>query len=141
MRILVPVDGSDSAVRAVRYALSLRDKLRDPVQFDLINVQRRIASGNVRMFVSQEEIKRFYQEEGETALRSARAVLDGAGVAYAAHVAVGDEPDSIARYAAEHGCDLVVMGTRGKGTIANMLLGSVSARVIHLSPVPVVLVK
>jgi len=141
MRVLVPVDGSDSAVRAVRYALSLRDKLRDPVQFDLINVQRRIASGNVRMFVSQEEINRFYQEEGESALRGARAVLDGASVAYAAHVAVGDEPESIARYATEHGCDLVVMGTRGKGTIANMLLGSVSARVIHLSPIPVVLVK
>jgi len=141
MRILVPIDGSDSAVRAVRYALSLQDQLREPVQFDLINVQRRIASGNVRMFVSQDEIKRYYQEEGESALRSARTVLDGAGVPYAAHVAVGDEPESIARYAAEHGCDLVVMGTRGKGTIANMLLGSVSARVVHLSPVPVVLVK
>jgi nucleotide-binding universal stress UspA family protein len=141
MRILVPVDGSDGAVRAVRYALSLQDKLRDPVQFDLINVQRRIASGNVRMFVSQDEIKRFYQEEGENALRGARAVLDSAAVAYAAHVAVGDEPEAIARYATEHGCDLVVMGTRGKGTIANMLLGSVSARVIHLSPIPVVLVK
>jgi len=125
----------------VRYALSLRDKLRDPVQFDLLNVQRRIASGNVRMFVSQDEIKRYHQEEGESALRGARAVLDNAPVAYAAHVAVGDEPQSIARYAVEHGCDLVVMGTRGKGTIANMLLGSVSARVIHLSPIPVVLVK
>ena len=141
MRILVPVDGSDSAVRAVRYAISLRDKFRDPVQYDLVNVQRGITSGNVRMFVSQEEIKRFQQEEGENALRSARAALDGSGITYAAHVAVGDESQSIARYAAEHGCDLVVMGTRGMGTIANMLVGSVSARVIHLSPVPVVLVK
>jgi len=141
MRILVPVDGSDSAVRAVRYAISLRDKFRDPVQYDLVNVQRGITSGNVRMFVSQGEIKRFQQEEGENALRSARAALDDSGAAYAAHIAVGDESESIARYAAEHGCDLVVMGTRGMGSIANMLLGSVSARVIHLSPVPVVLVK
>ena len=64
MRILVPVDGSDSAVRAVRYAISLRDKFRDPVEYDLVNVQRGITSGNVRMFVSQEEIKRFQLEEG-----------------------------------------------------------------------------
>ena len=141
MHILIPVDGSDSAVRAVRYAISLRDKFRDPVQYDLVNVQRGITSGNVRLFVSQEQIKRFQQEEGENALRSARAVLDDSGAAYAAHVAVGDESESIARYAREHSCDLVVMGTRGMGSIANMLLGSVSARVIHLSPVPVVLVK
>jgi len=141
MRLLVPVDGSDGALHAVRYALSLRDKFRDPVQYDLINVQRRIASGNVRMFVSQDEIKRFQLEEGESALRSARTVFENAGVAYSAQVKIGDEPESIARYATERGCDLVVMGTRGMGTIANMLLGSVSVRVIHLSPVPVVLVK
>src|SRR5215831_1075150 len=141
MRILVPVDGSDSAVRAVRYAISLRDKFRDPVQYHLVNVQRGITSGNVRMFVSQEQIKRFQQEEGENALRDARAALKNSGAEYAAHVAVGDESESIARYAKEHSCDLVVMGTRGMGRIANMLLGSVSARVIHLSPVPVVLVK
>jgi nucleotide-binding universal stress UspA family protein len=141
MRILVPVDGSDSALRAVRYAISLREKFREPVQYDLLNVQRRIASGNVRMFVSQEEINRFYQEEGAVALRDAREAFETAAAPCAVHVAVGDEPECIARYAAEHGSDLVVMGTRGMGTIANMLLGSVSARVSHLSPVPVLLVK
>jgi len=141
MRILVPVDGSDSALRAVRYAISLREKFREPVQFDLINVQRRIASGNVRMFVSQEEINRFYQEEGANALRDARDAFARSAAPCVVHVAIGDEPECIARYAAEHASDLVVMGTRGMGTITSMLLGSVSARVIHLSPVPVLLVK
>jgi nucleotide-binding universal stress UspA family protein len=141
MRILVPVDGSDSALRAVRYAISLREKLREPVEYHLLNVQRRIASGNVRLFVSQEEINRFYQEEGASALRGAREALESSAAPCAVHVAIGDEPECIARYAAEHRSDLVVMGTRGMGTIANMLLGSVSARVIHLSPVPVLLVK
>ncbi len=141
MRILVPVDGSDSALRAVRYAISLREKFREPLEFDLLNVQRRIASGNVRMFVSQEEISRFYQEEGASALHDAREALESSKAPCAVHVAVGDEPECIAGYAAEHASDLIVMGTRGMGTIANMLLGSVSARVIHLSPVPVLLVK
>jgi nucleotide-binding universal stress UspA family protein len=141
MRILVPVDGSESALRAVRYAISLRDKFREPMEYDLINVQRRIASGNVRMFVSQEEINRFYQEEGASALRDAREAFETSAAPCAVHVAVGDEPECIARYAAEHASDLIVMGTRGMGTIANMLLGSVSVRVAHLSPVPVLLVK
>jgi nucleotide-binding universal stress UspA family protein len=141
MRILVPVDGSENALRAVRYAVSARDLYREPVEIHLINVQRRVASGGVRMFIPQPQLNDFYQEEGEAALTSARGLLDAASVPYHAHIAVGEESESIARYAREHNCQLVVMGTRGMGTIANMLLGSVSSRTIHLSPVPVLLVK
>jgi nucleotide-binding universal stress UspA family protein len=141
MRILVPVDGSENALRAVRYAVSTRDVYRDPVDIHLINVQRRVASGGVRMFIPQDQLNAFYLEEGEAALKSARALLDAAALPYHAHVAVGEEPESIARYAREHDCNLIIMGTRGMGTIANMLLGSVSSRTIHLSPVPVLLVK
>jgi nucleotide-binding universal stress UspA family protein len=141
MRILVPVDGSDNALRAVRYAASAKELFRDPVELHLINVQRRVASGGVRMFIAQAQLEQFYQEEGEAALKAARELLDQLGVAYRAHIAVGEEPESIARYAQEHDCQLIVMGTRGMGTIANMLLGSVSSRTINMSPVPVLLVK
>lgn len=141
MRILVPVDGSESALRALRYAIASRERYREPVQIDLLNVQRRIASGNVRRFIPQEQLNEFYQEEGNAALRTARELLESTGIPLTVHIAVGEEPECIARYATERGSDLVVMGTRGMGTISNMLLGSVSARVIHLSPVPVVLVK
>jgi len=141
MRILVPVDGSESALRALRYAIASRERYRDPIQIDLLNVQRRIASGNVRRFIPQEQLNEFYKEEGSTALRTARALLENTGIPFTVHVAVGEEPECIARYAAERASDLVVMGTRGMGTISNMLVGSVSTRVIHLSPVPVLLVK
>jgi nucleotide-binding universal stress UspA family protein len=141
MRILVPVDGSESALRALRYAIASRERYREPVQIDLLNVQRRIASGNVRRFIPQEQLNEFYQEAGTAALRAARELLESTGIPLTVHIAVGEEPECIARYATERRSDLVVMGTRGMGTISNMLLGSVSARVIHLSPVPVVLVK
>ena len=141
MRILVPADGSESALRALRYALSTRELYRAPIRIDLVNVQRPIASGNVRRYIPREQLEAFYQEEGEAALKTARKVLDASDVPFTVHVAVGDEPERIARYAAEHGCNLIVMGTRGMNTLASMLLGSVSARVIHLSPVPVLLVK
>jgi nucleotide-binding universal stress UspA family protein len=141
MRILVPVDGSESALRALRYAIASRERYREPVQIDLLNVQRRIASGNVRRFIPQDQLNEFYQEAGTAALRAARELLESTGIPLTVHIAVGEEPECIARYATERRSDLVVMGTRGMGTISNMLLGSVSARVIHLSPVPVVLVK
>ncbi len=141
MKLLVPVDGSESAVRALRYAISTRDLYREPIEIDVLNVQRRVASGNVRRFIPQEQLNEFYQEEGEAALKTAREVLEASGVPFKAHVGVGEEPECIARYAADHASNLIVMGTRGMNTLANMLLGSVSARVIHLSPVPVLLVK
>jgi nucleotide-binding universal stress UspA family protein len=47
----------------------------------------------------------------------------------------------IADYARDEGCALIVMGTRGLGSIANMLLGSVATKVIHLAEVPVLLIK
>lgn len=141
MRILVPSDGSESALRALRYALSTRDLYRAPIRIDLVNVQRPIASGNVRRFIPREQLDAFYHEEGEAALRTAREVLEASDVPFTVHVTVGDESECIVRSAAEHGCNLIVMGTRGMNTLANMLLGSVSARVIHLSPVPVLLVK
>lgn len=141
MRVLVPVDGSDNALRAVRYAASAQALFRDPVELHLINVQPRVASGGVRMFIPQAQLDQFYQEEGEAALKSACALLAQLGVSYHAHIAVGGEAENIARYAQEHACGMIVMGTRGMGTIANMLLGSVSARTIHLSSVPVLLIK
>jgi nucleotide-binding universal stress UspA family protein len=141
MRILVPIDGSKSALRALKYALSMRERLVTPLSVDLLNVQRRIASGNVRRFVPQEQLDDYYQDEGKVALRSARKAAQASGVPFAVHIAVGDEPECIARYAKEHGCELIVMGTRGMNTLENMLLGSVSTRVVHLAPVPVLLVK
>ena len=141
MRVLVPIDGSKSALRALKYALSLREKLLKPLSIDLLNVQRRIASGNVRRFVPQEQLDDYYQDEGKVALRSARKAVQASGVPFAVHIAVGDEPECIAAYAKEHDCELIVMGTRGMNTLENMLLGSVSTRVVHLAPVPVLLVK
>lgn len=141
MRILVPVDGSKSALRALKYALSMRERLRTPLTIDVVNVQRRVASGNVRHFIPQEQLDDYYEDEGKAALRTARKVLQASGVPFTVHVAVGEEPECIARYAKEHGCELIVMGTRGMNTLVNMLLGSVSSRVVHLAHVPVLLVK
>jgi nucleotide-binding universal stress UspA family protein len=43
--------------------------------------------------------------------------------------------------AGELGCDLIVMGTHGRGAVAGMVMGSVANRVLHLAPCPVQLVK
>lgn len=141
MKLLVPMDGSDNAVRALEYALSLQDQFKDPLEIYLLNVQRPIVSGNVKSFISSEQLHGYYEDEGTSALERGREILAASGVRHSAHVAIGEESSSIGAYASKQQCDLIVMGTRGMGNMANLLMGSVASKVIHLAPVPVVLVK
>lgn len=141
VKILVPVDGSDNALRALKYAVEMRNLYRDAVELHVINVQRRIASGAVRMFISQDVLDDYHREEGDKALASARQFLASASVPFECHIALGEEAECIARYAKEHACHIIVMGTRGMARLGNLLLGSVASRVLHLSEVPVTLIK
>jgi len=141
-RVLVPVDGSPSSERAINYMIQKRSRYRDPHEFEvhLLNVQHPFP-GDVSMFIDHDQIKQYHHDEGIKALQSARDALDRAQVPYVFHIGVGDPAEIIAHYAREKECDQIIMGTRGHGRIAGLLLGSVATKVIHLSDVPVLLVK
>ena len=141
LKVLVPVDGSENALRALRHVMATREWYREALEVHVLNVQRRVASGAVRMFVSQDLLHDYYREEGEAALKGARELLAASELPYHCHVAVGDEAESIAQYARDQGCRMIVMGTRGLGRLGNLLLGSVATSVIHLAEAPVTLIK
>ena len=140
-KILVPVDGSQHALRALQYAISHKDWLREALEIHLLNVQLQIVSGAVKMFVAQEQLNQYYHDEGEKALAPARQLVEKAGVALHTHIGVGEPAPLIARYARDQDCRVIVMATRGMSAVANMLMGSVTTKTIHLAEVPVVLVK
>ena len=140
MKILVPVDGSESAQRAVDYVVRLA-KQGAQLQLDLLNVQIPIVSGDIRRFVSQAMIDHYHQEEAEKALQGAKSLLDRSGVTYNATALCGHIAETIAQYVSNHACDAIVMGTRGMGPIKNLVLGSVATQVVHAANVPVTLVK
>ncbi len=141
-RVLLPVDGSDGSMRALRHALAMRQDLRDPaaVEVHLLNVQRPV-SGDVSSFVAKSSLQEYYQERGEAALVPARAALDAEGLAYQVHQRVGAPGPTIADAAQDLKCDLIVMGARGLGTHTAALLGSVTQSTIENSGVPVLVVK
>lgn len=141
LKLLVPVDGSESANRCIDVLLRKVGWYRDGVEVHLLNVQPPIVSGNVTMFIKREQLDEYYRDEGLKALAEARRKLDAAGVPYVHHIGVGEPAETIARYAHEKQCDQIFMGTRGMGRIAGVLLGSVATKVIHLADVPVLLVK
>ena len=72
MKFLVPVDGSASADHAVEWLINSIDWLKDKPQIFLINVQWKLSSGNVKMFISQDTIEGYYKEQSMAALAEAR---------------------------------------------------------------------
>ena len=141
-RILLPVDASDNAARAVEYVIALlRDRLApEAVSIHLLNVQRPV-SGDVSTFVSKEALDDYHRERSQQALERPRKILDAAGMTYSTHMLVGRPWEAISDYAAAKSIDHIVMGRRGLGSYTGGELGSVALGVLQRSPVPVVLVK
>lgn len=139
-RILIPVDGSQPAIRAVQALLAAR--AYDPVaRVDLLSVQIPLKPGKIGRGLSQTEIDAYYQDEGRAALQEASRLLSQAGVPFQARVEIGAAADTIARLADETGADEIYMGSRGLGSISSLFMGSVATRVLHLTELPVTLVK
>lgn len=138
--VLVPVDGSESSINAVKAALAMIRERTD-VALRVITVQPPIASGNVKRFISADILNEYYEEEGEKALNEARQLLHNAPVPTNFEVLVGSVAETIVEQAKEHSCSHVVMGTRGLSRITGLVLGSVATKVISLTDVPVTLVK
>jgi nucleotide-binding universal stress UspA family protein len=141
MKILLPVDGSENSLRAVQHVIAMKEQYSDPIEVHLLNVQLPVASGAVKMFISQQQLNDFYRDEGVAVLKDARALLDQAGVSYQHHIGVGDLAGTITAYAKDKQCRQIVIGTRGRGSFAGALLGSVATKVVHLADMPVLLIK
>ncbi len=141
-RILLPVDASDNAVRAVQYAINIRNAhpRGDELDIHLINVQGEVPA-DISRFIPKESIEDYHRENSTNALARARKMLEEAGVKFSTHMLVGKPWEVISEYASANHCDLIVMGTRGLGLHTGALLGSVSLGVAQRSPVPVLLVK
>lgn len=138
-KIIVPIDGSEGALRALQVAVARRGD--SGAALHLLNVQPEIASGNVRMFISKDMIHHYCEEESLSAMASAMKMLDGERVPFVPVMRVGHPFQVIADYADPATGDEIVMGSRGMTSVGNLMLGSVATKVIHAARVPVTLVK
>jgi nucleotide-binding universal stress UspA family protein len=138
-KILIPIDGSDSAARALQFLVK---RMLAGMKADvyLINVQAPIRL-NAEPAFTAESIQKMQEAAGEETLQAARTVLDTAGVLYKTKVAIGEVAPSIAQYAKEQNCSAIIMGTRGMGSVGNLILGSVATKVMHLVDIPVTFIK
>ncbi len=138
-RILVPMDGSQNALRALALAIGMIKDVPGS-RIELVNAQTPLGQG-VSMFVARADVKGYHRDEGMRALAPALEAAKAAGVTCAPHIGVGGAGEVVAGFCKDLGCDHIVMGTRGLGSGMGLLLGSVATDVIHHAAVPVTLVK
>ncbi len=138
--LLIPIDGSKNALRALAYALDETQRDLD-VHIHLLNVQTPLVHVWPGKLLSPDLEYAELQREGDQLLADALSMAHAADVRTTALVRVGDPAQEIVACAAQFDCNAIVMGTRGVGVLEGMVMGSVAHKVVHLSPLPVTLVK
>jgi nucleotide-binding universal stress UspA family protein len=134
-RILVAVDGSDPAQKAA--ALAAEIAVRFGTRLTLVYVVPRLVLPADAYGLTIAEIEGEHRSYGEKLLAEASARLHAPNVTVDTLVLSGSAAEAIAEVAAEPDVGMVVVGSRGRGAVARVLLGSVSDRLVHISPKPV----
>ena len=141
MKILLPVDGSECSMRAVDHLLTHISWFRDVPEIHLLHVHPPIPIGRVQAHIGKETLHEYYREDSQVYLTPVQARLDAAERFHTTHIHVGQPAEVISKMAGDLQCDLIIMGAHGRGALANMVMGSVASRVLHLASCPVLLVK
>jgi nucleotide-binding universal stress UspA family protein len=137
-RVLAAVDGSRSSDRAVTYLIN-EVKHGGPAEVHLLHVRREF--DRRKLPAISRLLYELQADESDSVLESARRLLDAAAVPCVTHTDTGDPATAIARCATANRCDEIVMGTRGLSAVENLLLGTVTMKTLHISDVPITLVK
>lgn len=135
-RILVPTDGSPEVDAVLDHAASLA-----AVHDAELHAMYVVNTAGYAGLPSDTTIGLgpALNEQGETALD--RAEERAGGISVERVLVEGAPSKEIVEYATEEDCDLIVMGTHGRGGIDRLLLGSVAERVVRTSSVPVLTVR
>jgi len=142
MKILVASDGSKNALRAVKYAADLLKNSTDKSKsITLISVHDDAGLRHAKAFVGKEAVADYLRELSEKELKPAMKVLSDLGVKHDMVMLVGNAAQEIVALGQKGKFDMIVLGSKGRSAIADMLLGSVAQRVLTQAKQPVVLVK
>ena len=141
-RIIVPVDFSAHADRAIEYAVTMGKHFGACVELFHV-VEDPFGSGGwgSEVYLSDlDGLRERALEEGKARLERCRDAVVAGSLPIVATVRMGHVAQTIVDYARNVGADLIVMGTHGRTGVAHFILGSVAERVVRLAPCPVLTV-
>lgn len=137
-KIVTAVDGSPESLTAAKYSIGLAKSMGAlVVGLHVIHLPE---------YVSDETKKRVREElglRGEIALDTINNSAKEAGLGFSRKVldTTGSVVDAICNFAAQEGAEMIVLGTRGTGGVAKLMLGSVAVGVARSARCPVLVVR
>lgn len=138
VNILVPMDDSPMAKRALEHAVSMYPDARITVLHVINYIEESYSS---RALVGPEKLKERGRERSEELFERAESIAEEHGTDIETESVVGDPSREIVAYAEDTDVDQIVMGCHGRSPMSRVLLGSVAETVSRRAPVPVTIVR
>ena len=140
--VLVATDFSDASGLALIYARDLARRCGSALHLLHVVTDADVSPGTEALWgFSEAEVQRRWVDEAKAKLAGLCPADEQTALPVRTTVEIGPPADGIVRYAGEHRIDLIVMGTRGRGAVQQLLLGSVAADVVRRAPCPVLTVR
>ncbi len=141
MKILFATDGSEPALAALKSLAERRALFAPPFELTVVTVHYTMPFKRAAAWAGHDALQRYYDEECDAALAPAIAELTARGIPFETQKRVGEPAPAIIAAATEGGHDLIALGAQGHTAFAHLMLGSVAAKVVAASPLPVLLLR
>lgn len=137
--MLVPVDGSENSMRAMRYALGLAKSLGSRIRlFYVFPVSSVEIIGMAGM--SRDDLDQAAQAAAQQVFDKVHAEIGEVPIEIEDETSIGDPAEEIIRCSDEDPTLMILLGRRGLSRIQSLLLGSVSEKVLRHAHCPVTVV-
>jgi nucleotide-binding universal stress UspA family protein len=140
LNILIPTDGSNLSLDAVRHVLKLvHQGLKARVT--LAHVREPVHLYEVVLAPNADVLEGASQAAAEHALEPGMQLLRGAGIAFDCEIVTGDPAHELPDLAERCRCDAIIISTAGAGLLSNGRIGRVADAVVHHASMPVTVVR
>lgn len=136
---MVPVDGSDNSYRALDAALLLSEKLGSNIT--VIHVMEQVPITHIGSEKLLNEFLESYKKENQEILSKCSEIATQTGLTINTFLLEGNPASEILNFSKKEKFDLLIMGRRGLGKFKELILGSISSKIVHHSPSAVLLIR